>query len=112
MTALSFCPSRSNSWILELHIWNILPAGHGLVADRTVKGAWVVERQRRESNLSGYFFHLFIYMEMMYFLLFFSLFAPLGHLGVSMSLSILYHKFQQLDYMTTDIWKVCKFLAN
>lgn len=58
------------------------------------------------------FFHLFIYMEMMYFLLFFSLFAPLGHLGVSMSLSILYHKFQQLDYITTDIWKVCKFLAN
>lgn len=28
------------------------------------------------------FFHLFIYMEMVYFLLFFSLFATLGHLGV------------------------------
>lgn len=58
------------------------------------------------------FFHLFIYMEMIYFLLFFSLFAPLAHLGVSMPLSISYHKFQQLDYITTDIWKVCKFLAN
>lgn len=58
------------------------------------------------------FFHLFIYMEIMYFLLFFSLFAPFGHLRVSVSLTILYRRLKQLDYITTDIWKVCKFLAN
>lgn len=82
MTVLSFCPSRSNIWILELHIWNTLPVGRGLEADPTVKEAWVVERQRREEiKLVWVFFHLFIYMEMVYFLLFFSLFAQLGHLG-------------------------------
>lgn len=56
MTTLSFCPSRTNSWILALYIWNALLAGHGLAAEPTVKGAWVVDMYRRESNLSEFIF--------------------------------------------------------
>lgn len=110
MTVLSFCPSRSNIWILELNICNTLPVGRGLEADPTVKEAWVVERQRRESNLSGYFFtYLFTWKWCTFS---FSL-VYLPHLGTwGVSPSILYHKFQQLDYITSDIWKVYKFLAN
>lgn len=84
MIALSFCLSRSNSWILELHIWNALPASHGLVATSAVKGAWVAERQMKDKNLSEDFFSVIYFhgndVLSLFLCLFICLFVLL-HLG-------------------------------
>ena len=53
MTASSFCLSSSNSWILELPIWNILSAGRGLAADIHLKGMGFRKgRGRNQTHLS------------------------------------------------------------
>lgn len=112
MTASSFCLSSNNSWILELHIWDTLPAGHGLAADLIVivKGEWVLERQRRESNSKEYFFtNLFTWKWYAFF--FFSFFTPLGHLGLSPLVSNITN-FNSYIISPTDTWKVWKFLKT
>lgn len=53
MTASSFCLSSSNSWILEMHIWNILSAGRGLAADTHLKDMGCRKgRGRNQTHLS------------------------------------------------------------
>lgn len=48
------------------------------------------------------FLHLFICMEVLCIHFVFSLFVPLGHLGVGEFPSTLHHEFQQLDCITSQ----------
>lgn len=106
MTASSFCPSSSNSWILQWYILNAVPEGHVLVTDPTVIGTWEVEKQRMESKSSGISSLIYLHGSYVLSLYFFS---PHGHLGQWISLVSYITNFNSWYISTTNTWKIWKF---